>query len=255
MKTMVVGDLHGDLQLAVDAVNYCKNNDLNLIFIGDYLDSFTFGRDEQLSLINFILDTVENSDTVSALLGNHEYAYLKDSMRCSGFSKGFRYKLAYANILSRMKALLKDYIFNNGFLITHAGVSRFLITEWRAKNTVYSSDKSDLGVAYEILARASDCIYNIGYSRGGSSECGGIFWCDWWEEFLPVEGLNQIVGHTAFRPSKEKGIVSKGNNYNIDCLGPLYNRFTGKATPALDPEVLIIESGKAMTLKTHYLKS
>ena len=39
-------------------------------------------------------------------------------------------------------------------------------------------------------------IFNAGHGRGGMQRVGGITWCDYTREFFPVQGINQIVGHT-----------------------------------------------------------
>jgi hypothetical protein len=36
-----------------------------------------------------------------------------------------------------------------------------------------------------------------GRGRGGPARIGGLVWLDWNTEFTPIEGLNQIVGHSS----------------------------------------------------------
>jgi len=63
--------------------------------------------------------------------------------------------------------------------------------------------------------------------RNKAKAIGGIFWCDFNQEFVPIKGINQIFGHTGYdNRNKEylkgskirllKGIDSE--NYCIDCL-------------------------------------
>jgi len=46
---------------------------------------------------------------------------------------------------------------------------------------------------------------------------GGIFWCDFNAEFEPIEGLNQIFGHTAGKNIRVRH-TETSKNFCIDCL-------------------------------------
>ena len=56
---------------------------------------------------------------------------------------------------------------------------------------------------------------------------GGLLWCDWHTDFIPVPGLNQVVGHTASFAQKawKDGLrvgnlrCKGGNSWNVDCMG------------------------------------
>jgi hypothetical protein len=53
-----------------------------------------------------------------------------------------------------------------------------------------------------------------GRSRGGSAVYGGVDWLDW-DEFKPVPGLNQIVGHTPGGDIRTKHLADS-ENYCLD---------------------------------------
>ncbi len=50
----------------------------------------------------------------------------------------------------------------------------------------------------------------------GSLDRGGITWCDW-NDFNPIAGVQQIVGHTPDGYIRSKRIVKEEKNYCIDC--------------------------------------
>ena len=55
-------------------------------------------------------------------------------------------------------------------------------------------------------------LYCAGVARFGNEIIGGITWLDFEEEFVPIEGLDQIVGHTF-----HSAVIERNNNYCIDC--------------------------------------
>ena len=73
MKTITIGDIHGrsDWQ-EIDPANYDK-----IIFVGDYVDSFTVSDiDIITNLLNIIQFKKDNMNKVVLLLGNHDLQYL-----------------------------------------------------------------------------------------------------------------------------------------------------------------------------------
>lgn len=202
MKTIVVGDLHGQIHIAEKALEL----GLPTIFIGDYLDSFTVSVENQILLLQVVLDAVKEGQAV-ALYGNHELSYMDDFMRCSGFKAATQ-----AHVMHMDLSPLLYWVKREGFLLSHAGVSQRML------------DATDETIEEYLQAGQ---YADIGYTRGGRSPVGGLLWCDWNQEFQPVEGTPQIVGHT-----RGNGIRQKGNSYCIDCLEDT------------KPQVVAIEDGK-----------
>ena len=201
MSTVVVGDLHGRYEIAEHVLN---TFDEDIIFMGDFLDSFDRSKKDQIRTMNLVLDAVDSSSgKVKSLMGNHERSYLYRDERCSGYTKS-KHSFFQQNGLSRA-AQLHPWIKQDGFLLSHAGLSQHLL-EYLSTNVE------------EYLA-AGDFLQN-GYSRGGDSPIGGLYWCDWFKEFDPVHGVNQVVGHSGWRPHQLQGtgIQQKGNNWNVDCF-------------------------------------
>ena len=205
MKTMIIGDLHGKIEV-VEKVAKALHDDenLNVIFIGDYVDAWDRSIEEQIETFRLVEKLVKDSDDerVVALCGNHEMSYLNPKMRSSGYSLGIQTSIFYpgANV-----SFLKSFVWRNGFLISHAGVSRLLLKDFEMESVE------------EYLSYGD--FTQIGLSRGGMDVAGGLFWCDWNLDFaMGVEETKQIVGHT-----RVFNIEERNGNYCVDCLDTVEN--------------------------------
>lgn len=217
--TLVVGDLHGRHEI----VETVLKMGYNVIFIGDYLDSFNRTVKDQVYTLNLVLNACEaEPERVQALMGNHELSYLERHMMCSGYNAATAAHIIYMK--DRMHKLLKEYVWLEtdleSILLTHAGLTRQLVPD-----IMFEHAEGDVVEAVKYFLDSQqyqETKYNIGSARGGWSEKPGIFWCDWWDEFEPIEGLTQITGHTSYRPQRFEGvsgIINDGKgNWNIDCL-------------------------------------
>lgn len=203
--TLVVGDLHGKFEVAEAVIN--NKHNYNVVFVGDFLDDFKRSIPDQVKTLTTVLEACEKEPgRVKSCMGNHELSYLEDNMRWSGLKVA-----TYAHVsplAPKMYAHLKPYLWVEGYLVSHAGVSQEYLKCYRKTLEQYLEEGK---------------FFQIGAARGGFSRAGGLYWCDWWKEFTPVPGVKQIVGHSAYRPNwMSAGVVTKGEpeclSYNIDCL-------------------------------------
>lgn len=212
METVVVGDIHGKLEVTKKFLSMADDN-TRVVFVGDYLDSFTESPDDQVECLLAVLQAMTSGKNVLALKGNHEISYLNPRQVCSGWKQ-----VTQCLIDSVGKAYIEDnlleYVWIEGgdtpILISHGGVSALH----------FPKDPQDISVRdVEEWLLHSNNVAGVGRARGGYQEIGGIFWCDWWREFEPVPAIRQIVGHSSARPrGAYEGVVTNGDNYNIDCL-------------------------------------
>jgi len=196
-KMIVVGDLHGNHEIVTEVL---AKDGYKVCFIGDYLDSFDRSTVEQLHTLNLVTNAMRTQPTrVFALKGNHEMSYMDPYMQCSGYSYELKAQLDQGSGLD----MLLDYVWVDDWLISHAGVSGKLL-EHTGQTLEEYLDKGEFN--------------QIGRSRGGRDSHGGLYWCDWWRDFTPID-TPQIVGHSNHRPDGVgPGIITMGNSYNIDCL-------------------------------------
>lgn len=215
MKYCFIGDIHGKYNLMKKIVEQFSDSH-KMIFVGDFVDSYNESRTEQLKCIELILELIKNNKAES-VLGNHEMSYLFKEHECSGRSNDF-----YIMLLPYLNDILKYfkyyiYLENDKILITHAGLTKQI---WDDYNLNFNNLKEFL----EFKTQSNNNLrlnplHYIAFSRGGNDNYGGIFWCDWNEEFKPISELKQIMGHTRYSSTNEKGIrIKESYNFNIDCL-------------------------------------
>lgn len=206
MKTLMIGDLHGNLEVVEHAIQQRTTD--RVVFIGDYLDSFNRSVEDQIQGLRLVLDACEvDPDRFTGLIGNHELSYIKDGEMCSGYS--YTTDKLMVHLKTRCHKILRNYTFVDEFLVSHAGLSQVLL--------------DNLGVTVEEYLENQE-YFQVGHRRGGYDDCGGLYWCDWNSEFEPVKGTPQIVGHTHYQYTDGFKTKDIGNevSYNIDCL-PQFN--------------------------------
>lgn len=222
MKAVIVGDIHGQVEVVEDALKLLDKG-YHVHFMGDFLDSFHRSKEDQITSLRLVVDAINAEWNVSSNLGNHERSYTYEEL-CSGWSSHTQ-SLVDAFGRDRINNALVDYIWLEGFLISHAGVSNKLLT--------------CLGI--DLRTYLEDGLFgDVGHARGGPAAYGGLYWCDWYREFEPIPGVDQIVGHSGYRPfGANIGIINEGNNWNVDCL----ENDMGDGRKCRD--VLVIENGSA----------
>ncbi|MDX2191520.1 MAG: metallophosphoesterase [Bacteroidota bacterium] len=217
MKILTIPDLHGkDIWAKVDFTKYDK-----VIFLGDYVDSFTHTDKEILDNLRAIIEFKKaNESKVELLLGNHDIQYLyQRKYRCSG------HRISMDEMLhkefSENESLFKN-IFQIGLHVwSHAGISNSWFNEVEPILKVNGFERDSLNIeeGINILAKQDfNKLVMVSKLRGGYDQESGIFWADKSElEKDNLVGIHQYVGHTHV-----KTINFKNNNgwkvYFLDCL-------------------------------------
>lgn len=180
MRTIVIGDIHGH----VKSVEAALSMPCNVVFVGDYLDSFHQSVGSQIRCLTMVMDAVEaEPDRVVALLGNHEMSYIEDGMICSGWKQ--ETALLVKHLEDRMRTTLKTWHWVGDYLITHAGIDQVLLDQLFQSPDEYLEAKA---------------FNQIGRARGGRAISGGLYWNDFNLEMTPPNGLKQVVGHSYWKP-------------------------------------------------------
>jgi hypothetical protein len=168
-----------------------------------------------------LIDVLQDP-SVKYLLGNHDMQYLFpdiEALGCSGWrmntAAAFE-KLMTPAIRERMLRLHCWIETEKGtWLVSHAGLhptkAQHPVTgvsrEWIDRICETALDR--------IKRHHMDNLLAAGERRGGlRGEIGGITWLDW-RDFVPVEGLNQVVGHTPGNEIRSK-VGPNSVNYAID---------------------------------------
>ena len=200
-KILLVSDLHNNVE-KFDKIVKHEAADVN-VFLGDWFDSFYLEANSDYAKTAAYLMQYLSAPNNYTLFGNHDLHYLVSDnhyVMCSGYEdrKYFAIDAALGPERQNIFNKFKWRIWVDDFLCTHAGLYPDYIDP-----TVKNNDDLNLFLVKEI-ERANIALrtgqnhwfYYAGRSRGGPKKGGGIVWLDFKQEFQPIEGLKQIVGHT-----------------------------------------------------------
>jgi hypothetical protein len=260
MKTLSIGDIHGQdgwkfithaipyefenwktaVQSGADPADADHWKDLpymaydKIIFVGDYVDSFTVGNPAMLkNLEDIIFFKKALPEKVVLLLGNHDVQYFVPGCGCSGFRPEMKTSFEIL-FLENLKLFQLAYSLTdrNGILHlwTHAGVSRGWYQEFlntmNAPDLRYSEifQEADLaGIAEELnfaWELRAGTIFNVDRASGGYSKWAGPLWVR--PPMLDGNLLSdtvQIVGHTPQKRLTTKEFTEhRAVHHYIDCL-------------------------------------
>jgi hypothetical protein len=195
MKWLVIPDVHQRIGL-VDKILKHETYDA-VVWLGDFFDNFNDTVLEAAKTARWLKRRMEEHPEDLFVLGNHDahYAFPFDGFRCSGYTydkmKTIREVLSI-NEWNRFNLFVQV----DDWTMSHAGFhsdlahpkTGFKDIEWMAAQENSALEQASYGKVHPWLA--------AGVSRGGWMATGGVNWLDWDNEFKPVPGLNQIVGHT-----------------------------------------------------------
>jgi hypothetical protein len=195
-----------------------------IIFVGDYVDSYDKSGEVILkNLQEIIYFKKALGDKVVLLLGNHDIQYIVPNEICSGFRGEMQYDLK--ELFENNSHLFKIAHLEKGkdgskWLWTHAGVT----SGWYEKDLLRAMKNEKfrfadlmkeffqeerevdevINKAYELQMRT---LWNVDSHSGGMDVWAGPVWVrPFIMNFWPLEGYNQIMGHT---PQAEVWIVEE----------------------------------------------
>lgn len=199
MRTLIVPDVHENIEqvirvLAVESFD-------KAVFLGDWVDRFKTQPGNLDDTIRWLYKNVDNED-FTFLYGNHDlpYAFSVYDLGCSGHQSdpliGTFFK---SDIAKKNFRLFADV---DGWVLSHAG---FTDKNIHTRNSVAQDAITHLEKGY------MHHLVEAGMSRGGRQPVGGCTWLDFRDEFEPVEGFRQIVGHSRGEMPRRNGM-----NFCID---------------------------------------
>lgn len=196
MKILIIGDVHGrnDWKKHVKKLKYDQ-----VVFLGDYVDSFDKSNDEIYKNLKDIINFKKNNiDNTILLIGNHDNQYMlatpndwNNKYGCSGYRGEAHFDLY--ELFNINKELFQPCFQINEYIFSHAG-----ITEDWFNNRFYG--KKHISIEEQInesFMKKFDPLFDVGIRRGGGHATGGIFWADKYDLINdPLKGFKQIIGHT-----------------------------------------------------------
>ncbi len=203
--TLIIPDLHHRWEQAEKIISSVGADDI--LFLGDYFDDFNDTPDMVRATAEWLQDSVTKPNRIH-LFGNHDqhYAFPYRPFQCSGYEQ-WKYFIIQDMLDSKVWDKLKWYHFlDEVWLLTHAGLHNLNVPDEVTKErkdrpkfinelSQYLDAEIHKGFNYGASG-AGSWVFNAGCARWGSQRVGGITWCDFNQEFFPVRGINQIMGHT-----------------------------------------------------------
>lgn len=224
MKIIALGDTHGR--------NYWKSvadthSFDQLVFIGDYFDSFDITATEQISnFLDIVAYKRANPDSVILLFGNHDFHYLPVAREANETFSGFQDRLAFQIghlIQENLDIMQMCYKWKN-YLFTHAGVTH----SW-LNNAGYKEGEVDVFINDLFKYKPAQFFFN-GWDPYGDNVTQSPVWVrprSLKKNAFNYETIKQVVGHTRV----EKLEIVKERYFFIDTMDS-------------SREYLIIEDGK-----------
>lgn len=221
MKALFIGDIHG-LTIWSDIVS--KHTDVDqIVFMGDYFDSFDIPGIDQLHNFKEIIRFIESTDIkVTLLIGNHDHHYWGSDKRYKGYQGAMAFQ--FYDALEENKKHLQVAEIIDDILLTHAGVSPVWMDD-NIDGWTIDTIKDDLNDLFKYRPRSFNFVNIIGsdYDGTGDSVESSPFWIR--ERSLLKSNkrdkvikdvYRQVVGHTnmgnifkSFKASKHK----RGDKY------------------------------------------
>lgn len=236
-KCLIIADVHQNISYVKRCLDKEPEFDY-VVFLGDYFDTFycpdniTFftvaNTSKWLSDLN-----KELGEKVIWLSGNHDIAYLSTFSKfkcpskntfyyCSGYTRNKANEFnKYADIewVNNWKLGVKigkfhlshagwNYNFMKPFMTIDESIE-FWIDTWEDDKYIFKS-------------HPNHWIWDTSPIRGGFHDHSSPVWMDW-QEFVPIAGCNQIVGHTnslTIQYRNKEDVDS--SNYCIDCDQQIY---------------------------------
>jgi predicted phosphodiesterase len=218
LKTLTLGDIHG-------LPDWKKVNPADfdvIIFLGDYVDSYTIEDKAVLDNLEEII-SFKNAfqQKVKLLIGNHENSYLFRQYRTTGY----RYTIAeqITTILEINISLFQVAWQHENFLWTHAGIHSDYYNQ-KIASRVMETDECLATTLERLFKEVYAPLFEIGPERGGWNDKsnGGPFWLDS-SRFIknPLRGYHQIVGHSPVKTIEYYEPYENDKNTSVtlcDCL-------------------------------------
>lgn len=230
-KYLCIGDIHTKYELFKSAIQYGYDNGFIIIAVGDYVDSHDTDSSDNIKQATAKRNQIKclelarklNEDGHHALLGNHEFHYVYEDHRYSGYQADMApvlmHKIKDAN-LKPFKFIYPKH--GDPILVTHAGISKKFVDQvWGLDQDEVDVRKLELDL-YQQAQSYSSAVY--GYSDVvhtsdpydlGTRIHAGIIW-NRPDAFEPIENARQVFGHSNTTWAHFSGNSKVAGIYNFE---------------------------------------
>ena len=232
-RTLILSDIHHRHDRAQSIIDKVPHDEL--VLLGDYFDNYNDTVQEAVDTAIWLTEKILGKPNTVAMIGNHCASYIFPQnyhLRCSGYSD--QKNDAINKVLThKHKEHFKVYHITQGYVCSHAGLTN---QKWKEYSSKFDQKPEQTYLQFfdEVMsyfaqhdikrARYNENaeLFAAGWDRGGLSRYGGMNWADWCN-LAPINGINQIVGHstrsiTEILIQKQGGALSKKDvieHYNL----------------------------------------
>jgi len=223
-RTLILSDIHHRHARAQSIIDKVPHSEL--VLLGDFFDNYNDTVQEAVDTAIWLTEKILGKPNTTAIIGNHCASYIfpqNHYFRCSGYSD--QKNDAINRVLTHEhKEHFKVYHITQGYVCSHAGLTN---QKWKEYSSKFDQkpEQTQLKFFDEVMsyfvqhdlkrARYNEDaeLFAAGWDRGGSHRHGGMTWVDW-RNLAPINGINQIVGHSTHTIpeiliQKEGGALSK----------------------------------------------
>jgi hypothetical protein len=200
-RILVFSDPHQEIDKVLKIIK-SESADI-IVCLGDWFDSFHLNSEHDAEkTCNFLKEWVLKENFYTCI-GNHDVPYLYNNpyTLCSGYYK-WKDALITKNLgtaFATVRNKFQWYIWIDDFLCSHAGLNEYYLEKQDVSKIPLSKwiDERIVTAEKSLFNNGHHWLYMAGAARGGRVNIGGITWQDFNSEFEPIDGLKQLVGHTA----------------------------------------------------------
>ena len=271
-RALILSDIHHRRARAQSIIDKVPHDEL--VLLGDYFDNYNDTVQDAVDTAEWLTEKILGKPNTFAMIGNHDAAYVFPQnlhLYCKGHSHE-KSDAINKVLTSEYKDKLKVYHITQGYVCSHAGLTNQKWKEYSAKfdqkpEQTYLQFFDEV-MSYFVQLDIRRARYNenaelfaAGWDRGGTSRYGGMNWVDW-RNLAPINGINQIVGHSTYAIpqiliQKEGGALSKKDvteHYKLQANIEKYKLISKQPVSAniIEPKYLSV-SYNLDTNSNHYM--
>ena len=216
MRTIVIGDIHHQWYSAEKLLRKVPHD--QVVFLGDYFDDYGDNPDIAKDTAKWLAYSLRQPNRIH-LMGNHDLPYACSHILCPGY--GYDKALAIQEVMTHdLWGQVEFHYWADDWLLTHAGLHPIFChrpdQDCTREYLRHFLKEQSLGAKMALKAEERHWYFWVGPARGGHDYAvGGLLWLDFRNEFFPIAGLNQIVGHTPVWSGAQHYGVCDGDKYGI----------------------------------------
>lgn len=231
-RCILLADIHLKHERA-DSILNSEPHD-RAVFLNDIFDDFNDNAEQNRNTAIWFKEKINDPKNVF-VWSNHVQSYAYDfnlHMSCSGFTRE-KSKVIWEVLNRDDFNKIQLYHVEQGFLLTHAGLTNPLLKEKSNGETIDTIEKVSKFLddhysraKFALEAGGNHWLFAAGWTRGGLEKYGGCTWEDF-GAFIPTP-FPQIVGHTPLKTPVFKTMNKNGGIANFASNDAQVQDFKGK---------------------------